>query len=197
MLGRVTPSVDLPSSAGAAADLHHHGDAEVAPGLVDLAVNVRRQPMPAWLDEPIARGADRARGVPRETRAARAAVAARHGRDPAEVLLTAGAAQAFVLIAQALRDARRPVVVHPQFTEPEAALRNAGHVVERVLLREADGFRLDPRPGARRRGPGLRRQPHQSDVGAAPGRRRGRPGPARAGCWWWTRRSPTPPTGPA
>jgi histidinol-phosphate aminotransferase len=42
-----------------------------------------------------------------------------------------------------LRGSRRPVVVHPQFTEPEAALRHAGHTVERVLLREADGFRLD------------------------------------------------------
>jgi histidinol-phosphate aminotransferase len=36
------------------------------------------------------------------------------------------------------------VVVHPQFTEPEAALRDAGHTVERVLLRAEDGFRLDP-----------------------------------------------------
>jgi histidinol-phosphate aminotransferase len=36
------------------------------------------------------------------------------------------------------------VVVHPQFTEPEAALRDAGHAVDRVLLREEDGFRLDP-----------------------------------------------------
>src|SRR5262249_56155334 len=52
--------------------------------------------------------------------------------------------QAFVLLAQALRGARRPVVVHPQFTEPEAALRHAGHQVERVLLRAEDGFRLDP-----------------------------------------------------
>ncbi len=75
---------------------------------------------------------------------ATAAVAARHGRAPGEVLLTAGAAQAFVLLAQTLRGVRRPVVVHPQFTEPEAALRNAGHDVDRVLLREADGFRLDP-----------------------------------------------------
>ncbi|MDG4866331.1 aminotransferase class I/II-fold pyridoxal phosphate-dependent enzyme, partial [Streptomyces sp. T-3] len=40
--------------------------------------------------------------------------------------------------------ARRPVVVHPQFTEPEAALRDAGHEVGRVLLRAEDGFRLDP-----------------------------------------------------
>ena len=73
-----------------------------------------------------------------------AAVAARHGRDPREVLLTAGAAQGFVLLAQALRDSRRPVVVHPQFTEPEAALAHAGHRVERVLLSADDGFRLDP-----------------------------------------------------
>jgi histidinol-phosphate aminotransferase len=34
--------------------------------------------------------------------------------------------------------------VHPQFTEPEAALRDAGHSVDRVLLREEHGFRLDP-----------------------------------------------------
>ncbi|MGP3638278.1 Rv2231c family pyridoxal phosphate-dependent protein CobC, partial [Streptomyces sp. 24-1644] len=58
-------------------------------------------------------------------------------------LLTAGAAEAFVLIARAL-PARRPVVVHPQFTEPEAALRAAGHDVGRVLLRPEDGFLLDP-----------------------------------------------------
>jgi histidinol-phosphate aminotransferase len=123
--------------------LGHHGDAEVAPGLIDLAVNVRRQPMPRWLAEPITESLTTLAGYPDATEAT-AAVAARHGRDPAEVLLTAGAAQAFVLLAQAFRGARRPVVVHPQFTEPEAALRNAGHAVERVLLRAEDGFRLDP-----------------------------------------------------
>lgn len=124
-------------------DLSHHGDAEVAPGLVDLAVNVRRQPMPAWLADPIAASLTELAAYPDEIFAT-SAVAARHGRDQGEVLLTAGAAQAFVLIAQALRGARRPVVVHPQFTEPEAALRHAGHEVERVILREEDGFRLDP-----------------------------------------------------
>ncbi|MGW0860743.1 Rv2231c family pyridoxal phosphate-dependent protein CobC, partial [Streptomyces sp. NPDC002690] len=72
-----------------------------------------------------------------------AAVAARHGLPVDRVLLTAGAAEAFVLIARAL-PARRPVVVHPQFTEPEAALRAAGHDVGRVILRAEDGFRLDP-----------------------------------------------------
>src|SRR5690349_7110161 len=123
-------------------DLGHHGDTEVGAGLVDLAVNVRREPMPPWLAGPLRASLDDLAAYPEST-GATAAVAARHGRDPGEVLLTAGAAQAFVLLAQALRDARRPVVVHPQFTEPEAALRNAGHSVERVLLREEDGFRLD------------------------------------------------------
>lgn len=124
-------------------DLDHHGDAEVGAGLIDLAVNVRHQPMPAWLATPIRDSLTHLSAYP-DASGATAAVAARHRRDPAEVLLTAGAAQAFVLLAQALRGARRPVVVHPQFTEPEAALRNAGHRVDRVLLREEDGFRLDP-----------------------------------------------------
>jgi histidinol-phosphate aminotransferase len=122
-------------------DLGHHGDAEVGDGLVDLAVNVRRAPLPPWLSAPIAASLSGLAAYPDE-REATAAVAARHRREPGEVLLTAGAAQAFVLLAQALRGARRPVVVHPQFTEPEAALANAGHAVERVLLGAADGFRL-------------------------------------------------------
>jgi histidinol-phosphate aminotransferase len=124
-------------------DLSHHGDAEVAPGLVDLAVNVRTGPMPAWLAGPIAAALQNLASYPDPNRA-RAAVAARHARPPEEVLLTAGAAEAFVLIARALREARKPTVVHPQFTEPEAALRHAGHEVTRVLLPEEDGFRLDP-----------------------------------------------------
>jgi histidinol-phosphate aminotransferase len=124
-------------------ELSHHGDAEVAPGLVDLAVNVRRAPMPAWLADPIRATLDDLAKYP-DPGPARAAVAARHGRTPDEVLLTAGAAEGFVLLARALRGgARRPVVVHPQFTEPEAALRHAGHDVSRVLLVAEDGFRLD------------------------------------------------------
>ncbi|MFV2102680.1 Rv2231c family pyridoxal phosphate-dependent protein CobC [Micromonospora sp. LOL_024] len=124
-------------------DLAHHGDAEVGAGLVDLAVNVRRAPMPPWLADPIRASLADLAGYP-DPRPARAAVAAQHGRPPAEVLLTAGAAEGFVLLAQALRGVRRPVVVHPQFTEPEAALRAAGHIVQRVLLDAANGFRLDP-----------------------------------------------------
>jgi histidinol-phosphate aminotransferase len=123
-------------------DLAHHGDVEATPGLVDLAVNVRREPPPDWLAEPIAAALRDLARYP-DPAPARAAVAARHARPAAEVLLTAGAADAFVLLARALRP-ERPVVVHPQFTEPELALRNAGHPVERVILPESDGFRLDP-----------------------------------------------------
>ncbi|GGL02650.1 Rv2231c family pyridoxal phosphate-dependent protein CobC [Mangrovihabitans endophyticus] len=124
-------------------DLAHHGDAELTRGLVDLAVNVRRAPMPDWLADPVRASLDTLAAYP-DAGEATAAIAARHRRDPAEVLLTAGAAQAFVLIAQAMRGARHPVVVHPQFTEPEAALRHAGHRPHRVVLPAARGFRLDP-----------------------------------------------------
>ncbi|MEU8775261.1 Rv2231c family pyridoxal phosphate-dependent protein CobC [Streptomyces sp. NPDC048606] len=126
-------------------DLRHHGDVEVVDAggaLVDLAVNVRSDTPPAWLRQRIADSLGDLAAYP-DGRAARAAVAARHGLPVERVLLTAGAAEAFVLIARAL-GAERPVVVHPQFTEPEAALRDAGHRVERVLLRPEDGFRLDP-----------------------------------------------------
>ncbi|WP_354642771.1 Rv2231c family pyridoxal phosphate-dependent protein CobC [Kitasatospora camelliae] len=124
-------------------DLRHHGDAEVrAPGLVDLAVNVRTGTPPAWLRARLAETLGELAAYPDGT-AARAAVAARHGRPVPEVLLTSGAAEAFVLLARVLRP-RHAVVVHPQFTEPEAALRDAGHAVHRVLLAARDGFRLTP-----------------------------------------------------
>ncbi|MFI0514061.1 Rv2231c family pyridoxal phosphate-dependent protein CobC [Streptomyces sp. WSLK1-5] len=125
-------------------DLRHHGDAEVRDDgarLTDLAVNVRADTPPAWLRERIAASLTGLAAYP-DGRRARAAVAARHGVPVERVLLTAGAAEAFVLLARALT-IRHAVVVHPQFTEPEAALRDAGHPVERVLLREEDGFRLD------------------------------------------------------
>ncbi|MEW2302481.1 Rv2231c family pyridoxal phosphate-dependent protein CobC [Streptomyces sp. NPDC006655] len=131
--------------SGGGHDLRHHGDAEVrddGSALVDLAVNVRSGTPPVWLRERIAGSLGALAAYP-DGRRARAAVAGRHGLPVERVLLTAGAAEAFVLLARALK-VRRPVVVHPQFTEPEAALRDAGHTVDRVLLREADGFRLDP-----------------------------------------------------
>ncbi|MFD5876811.1 Rv2231c family pyridoxal phosphate-dependent protein CobC [Streptomyces sp. NPDC060322] len=129
--------------ASAGPDLRHHGDEEVRGlDLTDLAVNVRTHTPPDWLRERIAASLGSLAAYP-DGRPARTAVAGRHGLPEERVLLTAGAAEAFVLIARAL-PARRPVVVHPQFTEPEAALRAAGHEVRRVVLRPEDGFRLDP-----------------------------------------------------
>jgi histidinol-phosphate aminotransferase len=137
------PAATTKSGDPAAADvtlagLRHHGDADLVPGLTDLAVNVRSTGTPAWLAALI-RDADLA-AYP-DQRAAVASVAARHRRAAGEVLLTAGAAEAFVLLARGLRP-RRAVVVHPQFTEPEAAMRTAGHQVERVILPYP--FTLDP-----------------------------------------------------
>ncbi|MGI5351546.1 Rv2231c family pyridoxal phosphate-dependent protein CobC [Streptomyces sp. CA-250714] len=124
--------------------LRHHGDVEVrgaGSGLTDLAVNVRTGTPPVWLRERLATSLTTLAAYP-DSSAARRAVAERHGLPEDHVLLTAGAAEAFVLLARAI-SARRPVVVHPQFTEPEAALRDAGHQVEQVLLRPGNGFRLE------------------------------------------------------
>jgi histidinol-phosphate/aromatic aminotransferase/cobyric acid decarboxylase-like protein len=120
-------------------DLHHHGDAELAPGLVDLAVNVRAGTPPPWLRAVLHEALDAGAAYP-DAGPARAAVAAAHGRPADEVLLTAGAAEAFTLVARAVRP-RRAVVVHPSFTEPEVALRAAGHPVEQLLL-EPPGYLL-------------------------------------------------------
>ena len=131
----------MTSAPTPAYDLTFHGDQETGDDLVDLAVNVRVPRPPDWLLERITASlADLARYP--DPAAATAAVAAAHGRPSDQVLLTAGAAEAFVLFARALAP-RRAVVVHPQFTEPEAALLAAGHRVERVLLSPDTGFRLD------------------------------------------------------
>lgn len=120
--------------------LRHHGDVEATPGLLDLAVNVLDLPRPQWLEQAILASLDGLARYPDPTQA-RAAVAAHHGREVSEVLPTAGAAEAFTLIAR-LRPWRRPVVVHPQFTEPHAALEQAGHRVEPHVL--AAPYVLEP-----------------------------------------------------
>ncbi len=120
--------------------LRHHGDVEVGDGLLDLAVNVYDGPRPAWLDAALHAGLDAAGSYPSASDAERA-LAVHHGREPGDVLATAGAAEAFSLLAR-LRPWHRPVVVHPQFTEPHAALLQAGRDVTEVVLPEP--FVLDP-----------------------------------------------------
>ncbi len=121
--------------------LRHHGDAETGPGLIDLAVNVYPGARPAWLDRALHAAIDAAATYPNPA-AAREALAVRHGLEPARVLPTAGAAEAFTLLAQ-LRW-RHPVVVQPQFTEPQAALERAGHRVASAFCHAERGFALEP-----------------------------------------------------
>lgn len=130
------------------ADLGFHGDAELSPGLLDAAVNVRPGP-PPWLRSRLTAALAQLSAYP-DSRAARAAVAARHGRAPEEVLLLAGAAQAFPALAQAVHP-HYAVVVHPAFTAPELALRAAGHPVARVVL--PPPFQLPPPAAVRRAQP--------------------------------------------
>ncbi|GAC1607796.1 MAG: Rv2231c family pyridoxal phosphate-dependent protein CobC [Mycobacteriales bacterium] len=113
-------------------DLAHHGDLELGPGLLDLAINVRAAEPPAWLRGRLVRALDRLGSYPDPT-AATEAVARRHGRSPEEVLLVSGAAEAFVLVARAVV-AKHVLCVHPSFTEPELAMRHAGHDVQRLIL---------------------------------------------------------------
>jgi histidinol-phosphate aminotransferase len=126
--------------------LRHHGDVDATPGLLDFAVNVRGAAPPGWLRERLVTALDDLAHYPSAAHdaTARAAVAARHGRRPDEVLVLAGSAEGFALLP-ALRP-RLAAVVHPGFTEPEAALRAAGVPVERVFTAAAEGHVL--RPGA-------------------------------------------------
>jgi histidinol-phosphate aminotransferase len=122
-------------------DLRFHGDTVAGPGQLDFAVNVVPGGPPGWLVEVLRVGLSRAAAYPHEGPAT-AAVAARHGRPPEEVVLLNGAAEAFWLLAQVLRP-QLAVVVGPSFTEPEAALQAAGRRVQHVW-RDSDSFHLDP-----------------------------------------------------
>nr|WP_233556550.1 cobyrinate a,c-diamide synthase [Aeromicrobium endophyticum] len=129
-------------SSSLANGLAFHGDAELGEGLVDFAVNIHDDARPTWLVDALHASVDDVGAYP-DAREAEHAIARRHGRATDEVLATAGAAEAFSLIARA-RPWKRPVVVHPQFTEPDAALLAAGHTPHHVLCDPANGFALDP-----------------------------------------------------
>ncbi len=122
-------------------DLWHHGDRDLGPGLVDFAVNVRRPRPPEWLVNELTHDVDWA-SYPDAGPACRA-IAAHHGVEESMVLPVAGAAEAFTLIARAIRGSS--LVVHPQFTEPEAALLTAERQPRRHMLRPEEGFTLKPR----------------------------------------------------
>ncbi|MBF4998516.1 threonine-phosphate decarboxylase [Nocardia sp. BSTN01] len=125
--------------------LRHHGDRDVRPGMLDFAVNVRGDAPPEWLLRRLAARLPELGRYPSETEAdaVRTIVAARHGRAPEEVLLLAGAAEGFALLPRLA--SRLAAVIHPSFTEPELALREADVPVVRVMLAspyELEGARV-------------------------------------------------------
>jgi cobyrinic acid a,c-diamide synthase len=123
-------------------DLRHHGDSDIADGLIDLAVNIRLSRPPEWLTTIINGTTDRLAAYPRPE-AAREAIATAHRVGVDQVLPTSGGAEAFGLLARAMPWSR-PVVIHPQFSEPEAALEAAGRPPLRLVLAAENGFQLDP-----------------------------------------------------
>lgn len=136
------PAASADVAGIAAGGLRAHGDTLARGAGLDFAVNVHHAGPPAH----VRRAVDAALADPRaypDDAEARAAAAARHGRSPREVCITAGAAAAFWLLARAIA-ACRAVVVHPAFTEPEAALRAAGVPVAHVYRRASDGWGLEP-----------------------------------------------------
>ncbi|MEU1986158.1 Rv2231c family pyridoxal phosphate-dependent protein CobC [Nocardia sp. NPDC019395] len=124
------------------AGLRHHGDVEALPGLLDFAVNVQGSAPPPWLRDRLAGALDSLGRYPSaaDDRIAREAVASRHGIDPDHVLTLAGGAEGFALLPRL--GSRLAAVVHPSFTEPELALREAGVPVTRVVLEPP--YTLDP-----------------------------------------------------
>lgn len=121
--------------------LRLHGDSLARAGMLDFAVNVWPGERPAALEEALQQALSDSHRYPNES-GARHAIAARHGRDPDEVLLVNGACEAFWLLAQAFHP-QLAACIHPSFTEPEAALRAAGSDVVSVL-REPESWRFDP-----------------------------------------------------
>jgi histidinol-phosphate/aromatic aminotransferase/cobyric acid decarboxylase-like protein/adenosyl cobinamide kinase/adenosyl cobinamide phosphate guanylyltransferase len=124
-----------------ATELREHGDTQVPRGHLDFAVNVVPGGPPRQVRERLASALESIERYP-DDGPATGAVAGRHGRAPEEALVLNGAAEAFWLLAHALRP-RCAVCVHPSFTEPEAALRSAGAEVVRAQ-RDPRDFSLAP-----------------------------------------------------
>ncbi|WP_065973585.1 Rv2231c family pyridoxal phosphate-dependent protein CobC [Williamsia herbipolensis] len=123
------------AAAGDLTALDRHGDDDVAPGMVDFAVNVRGR-TPGWMLNALAARLPDLAGYPLrdDHDAAVDAIAQAHRRDRREVLPLAGAAEGFALLAR-LRP-RTAVVIAPTFTEPERVLTSAGVQVTRVVCPE-------------------------------------------------------------
>lgn len=125
-----------PTTVADQPDLRHHGDRDVRPGDTDHAVNVLAGGPPDWLRAVLLDALNSASSRYPDEEAATAAIAAMHDREPAEVVITNGAAEALWLLGPALRP-RHVALIQPGFTETEAALRMHGIQLERIF--EPDG----------------------------------------------------------
>lgn len=121
--------------------LRHHGDVEADADMVNFAVNVRGE-TPGWLKQTITAEVGNLAAYP-SADAATSAVAQAHAVSPHNVTLTNGAAEAFTLIARAIAS-DNVTIVHPQFTEPDAAMQAAGRTVTPVVLDVHDEAPLTP-----------------------------------------------------
>ncbi|GMA19385.1 hypothetical protein GCM10025862_14060 [Arsenicicoccus piscis] len=123
-------------------DLEHHGDVEARGARLDLAVNVAVPSPPPFVAQAIERALPQLAVYPDQGPTTRRA--AHHLQlEPDRLLLTNGAAQAFSLLAHARRWTEA-LIVQPQFTEPEAALRAADVPVQHHVLSAEDRFSLRP-----------------------------------------------------
>lgn len=113
----------------------YHGDQDVAPGVLDFAVNVRHDRPPEWLVRQLAALLPELARYPStdDVHRAQDAVAERHGRTRDEVLPLVGAAEGFALLHN-LSPVRAAIVV-PAFTEPAIALSAAGITAHHVVLK--------------------------------------------------------------
>ncbi len=116
------------------ASLRYHGDAETGPGLLDFAVNVQGTAPPEWLQRRLGDQLATLGHYPSAAaeHSAREQVAARHGRAADEVLLLAGGAEGFAMLPRL--EPSHAALIHPSFTEPELALREAGVPISQVIL---------------------------------------------------------------
>lgn len=111
-------------------DLAFHGDQDARRAALEVAVNTHPLGPPEFL---LAAIAEASPAHYPDDKSASLALARCYGLPEVQVLPTAGGAEGFTLVARGL-EIRKALVVHPQFTEPEAALRAARIPVERFIL---------------------------------------------------------------
>ncbi|MBC7293470.1 MAG: aminotransferase class I/II-fold pyridoxal phosphate-dependent enzyme [Thermoleophilia bacterium] len=114
-----------------------------ASDIVDFSANINPLGPPAWLEKVVAEHLSEVAHYPDPLcREFVRAVCERHSVLPEEVLAGNGSTELLHLLPRAL-PVRRALIPVPSFTEYERAARLARLPVERILLREDQGFAAD------------------------------------------------------